>query len=551
MYEPFKLSEISPDNFMERFSLSLDIPSEPADTPSIFTEATFVDGKKTLAPLVAEFQSLKDQLEEQIKKEGKDFSALNYVRNLKFKQLEDNLRKSFGFRNIEIICENDFYSPEEDTFRSKYDGQKVFTAYTYPTWRYPIDGLVTDKGFYDSTHSINTEITFSLNLLRLMTAEELVGIFLHEFGHNLDPALVDITYQNVNVYSKYLTDRQGSINDKEKKIAKKTKFGALLAIVGVFTLMGFIGWLINKIKQAIRNRNWDEKDALGEFKKQLAADKSKFDRYYSSEAFADNFARMYGFGPACLSGIEKLERHYAGIRNDYYKVGTNDSPKTRIQKEKMRQQLILDMMGRAMKGVHKTDIHRIHALMKEYESELKDKSVPAKVKKDIEADMKELKLVLDKYLNEYSNFEKRVYQIIWDDLESKSLPVTTLDPNGSAPDTEGQIEKGAAPADDDKTKPVTEAGALGVHFYTEAELVAFTESSDGTRSLNKKERDYVVKKFGKDVCDQVSFVCEVTRHHGDTVVRGYYCKTHRARSKTREKLEDMTEKEVKFVASTS
>jgi hypothetical protein len=280
-----------------------------------------------------------------------------------------------------------------------------------------------------------------------MTADELTGIFLHEFGHNLDPALVDITYTNVNVYSKYLTDRQGTINDKEKQIAKKTKFGAILAIVGIFTVLGFISWLVGKIKQAIRNKNWVETNALDEFRKQLSADKSKFDRYYSSEAFADNFARMYGFGPACLSGIEKLERHYAGIRNDYYKVGTKDSPKTRIEKEKMRQQLILDMMGRAMKGVHKTDIHRIHALMKEYESELKDKSVPAKVKKDIEADMKELKLVLDKYLNGYTDFEKKVYRIIWDDLESKSVPQEVLD---NPPTGDGKKEAEPDKKEDDK-----------------------------------------------------------------------------------------------------
>ena len=52
-------------------------------------------------------------------------------------------------------------------------------AFVYHSDRYPIDGLVTDKGFYDKTHSLVMDIRISLGLVKELTAEEIVAVLLH------------------------------------------------------------------------------------------------------------------------------------------------------------------------------------------------------------------------------------------------------------------------------------------------------------------------------------------------------------------------------------
>ena len=78
-----------------------------------------------------------------------------------------------------------------------------------------------------------------------------------------------------------------------------------------------------------------------------------------------------------------------------------------------------------MKGEHRTNVHRIHSLIQESKKDLQDKKLPSVVKKQIQEDIKELELVLDSYLNEGDEFAKRVYNMIYDELnelaESKGL----------------------------------------------------------------------------------------------------------------------------------
>lgn len=399
MYEAFKFDRLLGEQLIrERFELSL---SEPDPLMNIFTEAYFVDGKKTMEPIVKAFSNLKELLDLSIKEKKTKFDPKQFVQSLKFKELEDAIQAAFGFRNIEVYCSNERYDAKKDTFEIN-----TMNCYTYPTWRFPIEGLVTDKGFYDKSRSINTSVTITLGLLRKLTAEECVGVLLHEIGHNLDPALVDIKYIATNVYSKYLTDRKGKITDKEKKAVEREKLGfiEILLILGV----GIIAVIAQCISDAIGRAIFNKEKAIEAIKQRLRKD-GQFSRQTNQEAFADNFARMYGFGPALVSASNKIDKYYEKRRN------------SRFKKEKDRQRAIANIVQASISDVHKTDVHRIHSLIREYEADLKDPTIPERVKKDIREDLDEVKKVLESYLKDRTEFENRVNQLILDELERADI----------------------------------------------------------------------------------------------------------------------------------
>ena len=237
-----------------------------------------------------------------------------------------------------------------------------------------------------------------------MSATELTAIFLHEFGHNIDPALVDINYTTTNALSKYLTDRQDKLNDQEKKELNGTnKRGIfdLLVVIGAISIF----FLINSIVQVFKSIFFNRKKALDKIRKKLKENKDKYDRFYNAEAFADNLPRMYGLGAAEASAFEKMSIHYSKMRE------------SRFKREKRRQLAIADMVLSSIDDSHKTEIHRIRALIREYELDLKDPEIPDKVKDQIREDMEEVKLVLGKYLNSFSDFENSVNRVILEELD--------------------------------------------------------------------------------------------------------------------------------------
>ena len=48
------------------------------------------------------------------------------------------------------------------------------------------------------------EIWISLGLIKNLTSDEILAVLLHEFGHSIDPALIDIKYTETNILSKYI-----------------------------------------------------------------------------------------------------------------------------------------------------------------------------------------------------------------------------------------------------------------------------------------------------------------------------------------------------------
>jgi hypothetical protein len=97
-----------------------------------------------------------------------------------------------------------------------------------------------------------------------------------------------------------------------------------------------------------------------------------------------------------------------------------------------------------------------------------------------------------------------------------------------------------AHAEDNIIKSILVVDKSYIAFYKDSEKKPIKESaSNNDTQLTSKEREFFKDKFPDAGC---SF-------HKDG--KGYFCKTHRTRSKSHEKMESLTKKEVDFVSSTS
>lgn len=366
----------------------------------VFTEAVFIDGKETVKPIEESFQKIKDRLEKDIKENGDKFDPKKFWKSNVFKELENTLSDIFGFRYVSIQPFIEKYNVKNDEFESK-----EMNAFVYSNLRFPIDGLVTDKGFYDSTKSTVMEIHISLGLIKSLSAGELTAVLLHEFGHAIDPFINDIKYTEVNVLSKYLTDRENKIDKNEKKAVKHVEkvIGIKPGIISFITHIAPT-YAKNVLFGQFTSKNRKEKKSLDKIEKLLKTDTDKFDRVHSTEAYADNYARMYGYGPQLTKALSKMDKSYS------------DEINSRFKKEKLRCDMILLITKNSLKDVHKTDIHRIRALIGEYHNDINDPNTPEVVKKQMESDVKELEIILDDYLNNRGDFQNKVNKLINDEL---------------------------------------------------------------------------------------------------------------------------------------
>lgn len=383
---------------------------------TLYTEAVFADGKKKLDGILECVTKIHNELLAQIGNHEEDeknkiknpriFNPKAFWKHQYFKDLEDEIKKVFGFRSVLIQPFIEKYNSKDKMFESK-----MMNCAIYQVNRFPIEGIVTDNGFYDKSNSLTLDIVVTLGLIKNLEPDETVGIFLHEFGHAIDPALASISYTEVNALSKYLTDRKGALTAAEKNTLKSYKMndgdkdggiGGLLMAVGVpaKTIFSAIkGFIFGK--EAVTKKN------LEKLRKIVQSDNEKFNKQNFTEAFADNFARMYGYGVSCARGIQKISK------------SIDDRVSSRWKKEKMRQQAILDMTKDALNDVHKTDVHRIYALIKEYEADIKNPNTPAVVKNQLKEDLEEMKKLMNQYLNNFSEFQNRINKMIYDELQQQ------------------------------------------------------------------------------------------------------------------------------------
>ena len=173
-------------------------------------------------------------------------------------------------------------------------------------------------------------------------------------------------------------------------------FGAYLICILIWLATIFAG----PIMDLFQTKEGSMKSKLKKIKEKLENDKERFNRQNYSEAFADNFARMYGYGHVLMKALKKLSSDM------------DRELRSRYKKEKIRQRVIYEITISMIGDVHKTDIHRIRNLIQEYKKDINDPATPPVVKKQLEEDLAELEKVLDQYLNHKDEFQKRVNNLI-------------------------------------------------------------------------------------------------------------------------------------------
>lgn len=380
---------------------SLDISSKP-DNISVITEAVFKDGKEKVKPIEDAFDALARVYAEKKKKLGSDYSSYKaheeFYKDAAWKNLEKTIIEALGIRSVIF---------SHMTLRSKVKNKPYLNCYTYTNVydRFPIDGLITDTGFYDSSHTLVCEMIISQELFDMCTAEEITAIFLHELGHNIDPALVDIKYTGTDILIDSMLGRKTS----EKKLEKlKSKHGIagemIFALIYIIFLMAIfiLPALINFIKELFETKE----KKLEKIKKLLESAK-EFNKKDNSEAYADNIARMYGYGSALMSGLHKIGQQNEDIYLHSYK-----------EKSKRREKAVLNIYISSLEDVHGTDVQRVMSLIKEYEEDLKDDEIPDSVKKWIKKDKEQLEALLNQYTNHKDQLKATVNKMIKEAMDS-------------------------------------------------------------------------------------------------------------------------------------
>lgn len=237
---------------------------------------------------------------------------------------------------------------------------------------------------------------------------------------------------------------------------------------------------------------------LKELEKLIKDNKLKLDTIKDTEAFADNIARMYGYGKDLTEALKIINTSYEELQLNSLQG-----------KEEARRKVMINMIKSGIKDVHGTDIQRVRALINSYEEDLKDPNLPSKVKKNMEEDLEGLKEIYKLYSEEKDEFKRRLNKLIMDELEKEY----------------GII-------DDKKEKDIKES-------FNKSDVFEEKSKSEDYIPLTPEEREIATNRFGKTECSIMKDK------------DGYFARTHRARSKSYSSLEKLPKNTVDFVSSTS
>lgn len=191
----------------------------------------------------------------------------------------------------------------------------------------------------------------------------------------------------------------------------------------------------------------------------------------------------------------------------------------------------MNIVANSLKNVHKTDVHRIKALMKQYQDDINDPNIPEQVKKQLKEDLKEVEEVLDKYVNDFSEFQNNINRCI----------IEAIDTEAALRDSKNNKEenKSGDNSDSKKGKPEEVEEATQIEQIDESRK-AYINMMKEINAITQAERNEFYKIFGK------SDECSLAKDKD-----GYYVRTHRARSHSYPEIKDIPKKDVDFVRSTS
>lgn len=346
----------------------------------------------------------------------KDYQYINdFPEN---KLLENEIKKVFGFRTVHIHWE----------YRNIPNAYTIVGSHLHrdPRSRYIL--LDKKKGYYDEKHQDVLFVCLYAGLLtkNKLTPDELLGVMLHEIGHNFDYSIyntisevakISLTYAVYGLAAAAAIVGTGSIG-----------YGILLMVIGgcnaYSSQQPYIpGTWKNKY---YKNRAKEEKEAIKHPESRQAQEKmlelrrkvhvwstiygaplrtvlnialspiniivSPIIQFFSiggkaSEQFADSFATAYGYGPSMIRGLDKL--------SEYPKELKNSSSYTKVMYDLgcINYEIIS-----AMQEIHGTHQERIKASINKMRTDLKNGDFSPEMKNDLERELSQLEELYKQYL---------------------------------------------------------------------------------------------------------------------------------------------------------
>lgn len=305
------------------------------------------------------------------------------------------VEKEFGFGTFELIIE----------------GQGI-NAFTYPIstykkdkWDLPEKIKGTKKGIKYKNTNYNTVVCITPLLFfdKKFSDKEVMGIFLHEIGHNFNIAIYTSGVDLLKYGLKATNDIEKNISiemEKEKDIKKiitnisnnKKKdpiFSNIRLILlslfdEAFSLLDLFLMPMSKLINNIFN-------IIGSV---LFPKKRLLKKLYNDEILSDSFATVYGYGPDLMSGIDKIETY----SYESWYTRTTESVPLVFQLINL-QTVAIDIITHGF-YVHPNNAARLHQQIYLLRTELSKDNLDPKMRKEIESDLNEIEDFTIKYRRE-------------------------------------------------------------------------------------------------------------------------------------------------------
>ena len=272
-----------------------------SDNSELVTEA-YVGKSKECLKLESEFSKLKNQYEKDGGSELSRAVNTNIANSDSVARIEKIISKMFGFRNTYLVIRSNTMVNAMTAPRSTLISN---------TTKHPGRVVENGKRYYDADHNYTCYLFMYSEIFHELTPAELTACLIHEVGHNFDNTIsaylfdtlfwaIDLAFSGgiMRLFGPEVMFFQQTIG----KLLDKTKIWPALWGVHDLTikylsiLLGPIGKVskLSNIAQAV-SMNPNPGLLIGGFR-------------FESEAFADNFAASYGYGPEVISMADKFDR---------------------------------------------------------------------------------------------------------------------------------------------------------------------------------------------------------------------------------------------------
>lgn len=225
-----------------------------------------------------------------------------------------------------------------------------------------------------------------------LTSEELMGIILHEIGHNITHVPI---INSLNIVAMLARPVVGTV------VSNIDRFATIVESVPVINQMFRFSNLISKVIDDITGERLNAFLTFyrlvihGGYRLVLKLDPVRHFGGYAGERYSDSLATAYGYGKGLSNGLLKI--HSQTAPSTYNKAVNSNVVTAFGDVFILTFSDICSMI--TMRSVHPKVGHRIKNSLNKLERDLKTGSYPPEVKASLEKDVEELRKIYQSYLD--------------------------------------------------------------------------------------------------------------------------------------------------------